>query len=204
MTDMQRGRSGAGLIVLLALGALIVMALGMRSCVFELPGMSFMDRHSFLTNFAWFGPYSLFGLGGLIQIGLAIWVGMDAERRGMNGWLWGLLVLFTFIVGLLVYLIVGQSMGPRPAGTTFARAASPFVETVPRAAHAPPRPDPPSSVHASGTCPGCRADVLPDYKICPHCGSSLRCRECNETLRGGWKLCPQCGTPIPARSSSDS
>jgi len=193
MTDRQRGRSGAGLIVLLALGALIVMALGMRSCVFALPGMAFMENHSFLANFAWFGPYSLFGLGGLIQICLAVWVGVDAERRGMNGWLWGLLVLFTFIVGLLVYLIVGQSMSPRPAGTTFARAASPFVTTAPRAATAP---TPPPAEHASGTCPGCRADVLPDYKVCPHCGSSLRCRECNEPLRGGWKLCPQCGTQI--------
>lgn len=196
MTGTQQGRTGSGVIVILGLGALAIIALGLRSCLINLPGVPFMNSHSMLNSFAWFGPMGLFGIGGLIQIGLAIWVGMDAERRGMNGWLWGLLVLFTFIVGLIVYLIVGQTMGPRPGGSTFARIDSPFGRTPPPAANEPP------TTRGTGSCDTCHAEVLEGYKICPQCGHSLRCRECSEVLQASWKLCPQCGTTIPGRASS--
>jgi hypothetical protein len=195
MNKPHHGRSGSGVVVLLAIGGLVILALGLRSCVIDLPGMPFVNSHSLMNNSQWFGRYSLFGIGGLIQVGLAIWVGMDAERRGMNGWLWGLLVLFTFIVGLIVYLIVGQTMLPRGGTTTFARAEPPLGGASPKP------PNPPASATATHRCHGCHSEIQPEYKLCPHCGHSLRCRECDEPLTAGWKLCPQCGTPIPGGPS---
>jgi hypothetical protein len=48
-------------------------------------------------------PLSLMSL---INLALAVWVGIDAERRCTQGSLWGLLVFFTSIVALIVYLPV--------------------------------------------------------------------------------------------------
>jgi len=48
-----------------------------------------------------------FSIGLLILwIVVIIWVYRDAERRGMNGLLWALLVLIGNLIGLLIYLIV--------------------------------------------------------------------------------------------------
>lgn len=42
-------------------------------------------------------------------IGLALWVYKDAGRKKLNASLWGLLILITNLVGLIVYLIYNQS-----------------------------------------------------------------------------------------------
>ena len=114
-----------------------------------------------------------FGLWGLIQIGLAVWVGVDAHRRGLNGFLWGLLVFFTTVVGLIVYLLVGPSMAQ------------------------------PGVVRGRRSCPSCGRHVQSDFKLCPYCSASLGCRQCGRDLQPDWKLCPQCGTPIGGEAGSD-
>jgi len=54
------------------------------------------------------------GLGAWLM--LVLWCYVDAERRGMNGPLWALLVfLLGFPVGPLVYLVLQKSAGDRPA-----------------------------------------------------------------------------------------
>jgi heme/copper-type cytochrome/quinol oxidase subunit 2 len=56
----------------------------------------------------------------IIGILLCIWVYRDAERRGMNGVLWLIIVLIAGIIGLIIYLIVrkdktsGQAAPPPP------------------------------------------------------------------------------------------
>ncbi len=42
----------------------------------------------------------------IISILLCIWVYRDAERRGMNGALWLIIVLLTGLIGLIIYLVV--------------------------------------------------------------------------------------------------
>ena len=42
-------------------------------------------------------------------IGLALWIYKDAGKRNLNASLWGLLVLITNLVGLIVYLIYIQN-----------------------------------------------------------------------------------------------
>jgi hypothetical protein len=125
-----------------------------------------------ISNWSWHHPLlqSLWILS-LIQIALAIYVGLDANRRGMQGFLWGALVFFTSIVGLVVYLIVCSGVFNQPQTT---------VQTERR----------------SGTeCGSCRSPIKPEYKICPYCGEELNrsCAGCGEPLMSGWKVCPHCG-----------
>lgn len=46
------------------------------------------------------------------------------------------------------------------------------------------------------TCPGCAAEIKPDYLVCPFCsaylGGSL-CRGCGHELQPDWAACPYCG-----------
>ena len=126
------------------------------------------------------GPvFGLFGFGALLQIVLAFWVGTDANRRGMNGVLWGLLVLFTFVVGLIVYLIVVQ-------GSTSPAAAP--AEAIPAA----------NGAIATGGCPQCGGAVESSFEACPFCGAALGsgCPGCARPTRSDWKLCPYCSTRL--------
>jgi hypothetical protein len=129
------------------------------------------------------GPvFGLLGLGTLLQIFLAFWVGMDANRRGMNGLLWGLLVLFTFVVGLLVYLIVAQTSG----NGTRERPAPALPTTV---------------AAGGGACPRCGEGVDTGFKVCPFCGASLApaspsCPSCARPAKPEWKVCPYCSTGL--------
>ncbi len=55
----------------------------------------------------------ILGLG--LWLLLVVWCYVDAERRGMNGPLWGLLVfLLGFPVGPLLYLVLQKSQVDRP------------------------------------------------------------------------------------------
>ena len=174
-TDSEpRGPSGATIlvVVLALLGAMVLF--GNRACmVRDFP----FDFH--FNDFGWRGmSYSLFGIWTAIQVGLALWVGFDANRRGFNGWLWGLLVLVTPIVGLIIYLI-----------------AAPLLQSSNRDAERPWTSEPTTRSVELRHCTQCRAPLESGFKVCPQCGTSTGCRECGRTLRSGWKHCPFCGTP---------
>ncbi len=112
----------------------------------------------------------------LLHLALAIYVGFDANRRGMQGFLWGALVLFTSIVGLVVYLIVCSGV---------------FNQTT--TLHPSQAPPPPAS--PGRECTGCHSPVEPEYKVCPYCGEELNrsCADCGKPILSGWKVCPYCG-----------
>ena len=98
-----------------------------------------------------------------------LWVYSDAERRGMSGVLWALLVLVGNLIGLIIYLIV-------------------------RAGNYPMQP---ASVPVGGqiVCPTCSKPVREDFVMCPHCGVSLKekCTSCQRNIAPEWKICPYCG-----------
>ena len=96
--DKPPGRTGTGQTVLLALAALLLIVVWLKGCG-GFPGNGHL-------GWFWPRPYATLGIWGLIQAGLGVWVGVDANRRGLSGVLWGLLVFFTGIVGLIVYLLV--------------------------------------------------------------------------------------------------
>lgn len=96
------------------------------------------------------------------------WVYRDAERRGMNGLLWALLVLIGNLIGLIIYLIIRTESRPGI-----------------------PREDTP-------TCPGCQKPIRDDFAFCPGCGHVLKpqCPKCQSEIREEWKICPHCGAKI--------
>lgn len=129
------------------------------------------------------GPIGFFGIWGLLQIGLAVWVGIDAQKRGSLGLLWGLFVLFTNIVGLIVYLLVvhGGFLSAVEVGVSSGTGGAP-----------PPAPSP------DATCPACSGGVHAGFRHCPHCGHALEhfCHSCGAPLQPDWKNCPYCAAPV--------
>ena len=117
-------------------------------------------------------PYSLIRMFSLILLGIWIlviaWVYRDAERRGMNGLLWALLVLIGNLIGLIIYLIIRNDSRPRI-----------LEEPVP-------------------VCPGCGIPVQDHFAFCPGCGQVLKpqCPKCQSQVREEWKICPRCGANI--------
>lgn len=114
-----------------------------------------------------------FSIGLLILwIVVIIWVYRDAERRGMNGLLWALLVLIGNLIGLLIYLIVRTD-------TVATSGVSQKTQTT-------------------QPCPNCQELVGLNFAYCPHCGTKLRggCPKCGEPVETNWKLCPHCGEKL--------
>ena len=105
----------------------------------------------------------------IIWIFVIVWVYRDAERRGMNGVLWALLVLIGNIIGLLIYLIVRSDSIP-------ALKAS----------------------HETQACPNCQKEVAASFVFCPYCAARLHavCPECGKPTEENWKACPHCGKKL--------
>jgi len=99
-----------------------------------------------------------------LWIAVGLWVYRDAEERGMQGLLWGLLVLVGNIIGLLVYLIVRKEETAR------------FYAPVS------------TSTSVSNLCPSCKREVQAEFAYCPHCGSNIKaeCRNCKKPISDEW------------------
>jgi len=114
--------------------------------------------------------YSVFSLVLLIiWILVIVWVYRDAERRGMNGLLWALLVLIGNLIGLIIYLIVRSDIVP-------AQRAAPALQT----------------------CPKCQKQISTTYVFCPYCAARLHavCPKCEKPTEENWKVCPHCGEKL--------
>ena len=177
----QQGRINPGLAILLALVALAFLLLNTRGCMY-VPGTHFFENNWFGHGF--FGPWRFLTVSGLLQLVLAVWVGVDAQKRGSNGYLWGLLVFVTSIVGLVVYLLwLSGTMEKISEGVHRSQAPPAAAEEV--------------VVDAVVlACPACGGDVEENFKVCPACGKSLRCPGCDKTVREGWTVCPWCATGL--------
>lgn len=153
--------------------ALLLIVLALIVAIVFLPGLVFWPQ-LFGGHRVLFAPL---GLMSLLNLALAVWVGIDAERRCNQGLLWGLLVFFTSIVGLIVYLLVGPVLERRGA----------------------------VDGRNEATCPSCRAAVEPSFKVCPYCGEKLEraCPGCALPVQGDWRLCPQCGSRLQEDARSD-
>jgi hypothetical protein len=164
-----------GLAVLLGCAGVVLVILGMSGC-WDGPFLGGWLGHNSVPFFRMFAPISVWGL---ISACLAVWVGVDANKRGSNGILWGLLVFFTGIVGLIVYLlVVGSGMQHRNGAGIFPG------QTV--------QPDQP----AARRCPKCQGEISEEFKACPFCGTALQCGHCGKPTRGDWKVCPYCTAPL--------
>lgn len=170
----ERRRPNAALWIGLCLIALVFLLLTQHGCWmggFPWFHWPFGDGRAPLWVFA---PFGFVGAWLLLQLCLAVWVGVDAGRRGQSGLLWGLLVFFTSVVGLIVYLI-----------------AVPMLERNGGSGAAAPRTPRPAE---QANCEQCGTPLRPDFKLCPNCGTETRRRcDCGRELQRDWKVCPYCG-----------
>lgn len=179
MTANDRSKN---ILWIIALCAIAVFAISSRGC-----GYGYGPWTG--DHFTVFGAVTrLFGLWWVLSAGLAIWVGVDANRRGNNGWLWGGLTFLTGLVGLLVYLLLEKDI----------KIARRGVDDQP-IADAPQEVTVPTS-ETEGTiicCGACGATLRSDFRHCPYCGRSCEERRCScgRELQPDWKACPDCGNP---------
>ncbi len=182
MTEQPNKRSGGGTLLLFIVIFLLFGWMLTRGACWS------MGIHG---DWPFYSIRSLFGMSiGLMTIlhfAMALWVGVDANRRGMQGLLWGCLVFFTSIVGWVVYMIVCSG-----ALDSHRASATVVAETSPTGA-APPQPQPGGIV-----CGACRSQLEPEFKVCPYCGEQQNrvCVDCARELRAGWKVCPYCGKSV--------
>lgn len=161
-------------IVILALAwritPLIVAPFGFLSGALHSLRIPNIDNLHFGPSMLRFSFFSIFSLALLvIWILVIVWVYRDAERRGLNGVLWALLVLIGNIIGLLIYLIVrSDSIPALKAGQT------------------------------TQACPSCQKKVDSTFVFCPYCAARLQtvCPECGKPTEENWKVCPHCGKKL--------
>jgi len=118
----------------------------------------------------------------LVSILIAIWVYRDAEKRGMSGVLWLIVVLIAGVIGLIIYLVVRSDHPVRPAGAypaapayglppQYAPGYYPPPGTVPAA---PPPQAPAAGAPAVGmTCRTCGTVSAVGVQYCRNCGAKL-------------------------------
>jgi len=187
MTNSNNGKAIALVVII------VVLALfAFRSVFFFLPfgvlpgiarsaGEAGPSISGFFHGFGPIGRLALFLLPAMFIIlwgAVLIWVYRDAEKRGMSGILWLLLVLIGNVIGLLIYAIVRSEtpMRRRDRG----------------------EPAPPAPVSPLEKCGGCGKPLSPGFGFCPYCGKGLKktCPACGKPVQDDWKVCPACGAGI--------
>ena len=187
MTNSNNGRTIALVVIV------VVLALfAFRSVFFFLPfgvlpgiarsaGEAGPSISGFFHGFGPIGRLALFLLPAMFIIlwgAVLIWVYRDAEKRGMSGILWLLLVLIGNVIGLLIYAIVRSEtpMRRRDRG----------------------EPATPAPVSPLENCGGCGKPLGPGFGFCPYCGKALKkaCPACGKAVQDDWKVCPACGAGI--------
>ena len=109
-------------------------------------------------EYDWYGDeaagLALFGLGlvcilpiiwFVIAILIAIWVYRDAEKRDSSGALWLIIVIFTGIIGLIIWLVVRPPIGGKKK----------------------------ASASSERRCPNCGRVIPDDARACPYCAKKF-------------------------------
>ena len=54
------------------------------------------------------------------------------------------------------------------------------------------------SMMVGSRCPSCKAEIEPEFAVCPTCLASLKklCARCNQQLKVDWKVCPYCKAAV--------
>jgi len=129
---------------------------------------------------------------GVFWLSVAFWVLKDARRRIEDPWLVGMatvLGLFPPFVGALIYMLFRP-----PEYLDDVRERELEIKAMEeRLAR--------RDLH----CPVCRAEVGPDYLVCPVCTTKLKqaCVNCKAPLEALWQICPYCETAVEPATVGD-
>jgi Double zinc ribbon len=113
------------------------------------------------------------------------WVYKDARRRIEDSWLVGTSVVLPFVapfIGVLIYMLFRP-----PEYLEDVRERELEIKAMEERLS---RRD----LH----CPVCRAEVGPDFLVCPVCTTKLKqaCVNCKAPLEALWQICPYCETSV--------
>jgi RNA polymerase subunit RPABC4/transcription elongation factor Spt4 len=144
----------------------------------------FGDLHDFFQS----GTWSAIQAGGAFFVVIlwgatVFWVNKDARRRIGSRVLTALATLLGAIppfLGPLIYMLFRP-----PEYIDDVRERELEIRAIERRL-------------AERECPSCRAEVEPDYLMCPVCETKLRrsCTNCARPLEPNWRVCPYCETPV--------
>jgi hypothetical protein len=120
----------------------------------------------------------------------AYWVYKDARRRVGDPWLVAMATLLGLVppfIGPLVYLFFRP-----PEYLEDVRERELEIKAMEQRLSG-----------GDAHCPVCRAEVEPEYLVCPVCTTKLKqaCVTCRSPLEPLWQVCPYCETPIVRRST---
>lgn len=186
MTTSNNGRSIALVIIIVVLAlfafraVFFLLPFGVFPGIFRHAGDVGPSISGWFHGFGWGGRLALFFLPAAFIVlwgAVLLWVYRDAQKRGMSGILWLLLVLIGNVIGLLIYAIV--------------RSETPIRRPT-EAGPAGPACCP------ADTCAGCGKPLASGYIYCPYCGKSLKavCPACGKPVEAEWKACPVCGANL--------
>jgi len=184
MTGSNNGKTIALVVIIVVLALFALRSVFFLLPFGVLPGMSRTAGEVGPSISGWFHGFGAIGRIALFLLPAAfiilwgailIWVYRDAEKRGMSGILWLLLVLIGNVIGLLIYAIVRYETPVRRQAGAAGAACCP-----------------------SETCAGCGKPLAPGYTFCPYCGKSLKktCPACGKQVEDSWKVCPACGANL--------
>ena len=84
----------------------------------------------------------------IVWILAVVWVYKDAKKRGGNEALWAILVFFTGLIGLIIWLVIRPPIGGKQQGLG-------------------------GSSEPDRRCPNCGRPIPMDAKVCPYCGKNF-------------------------------
>ncbi len=96
-----------------------------------------------------------------VQILFSLYVAFDTNARGMNSVVWTLFVLFTGLIGILVYFMVRK---PKPTLST--KDSNPPIKNEYIAVDQP-------ILNIPDTCPYCKSPNTRKIRLCEWCGAQI-------------------------------
>jgi hypothetical protein len=152
-------------------------------------GGTFSDLHDFFNSGTWLVIRNLLlFIVVLFWLSTVYWVYKDARRRVEDPWLMWTAVALGLLpfLGPLIYMLF------RPPE---------YLEDV-RERELEIRAMEERLARRDLHCPVCRAEVGPDYLVCPVCTTKLKqaCTNCKAPLEALWQVCPYCETSVEPAS----
>ena len=129
--------------------------------------------HLVLASFALAGIISMVSIFFAAFIFLTAYVNRDAARRGMNSFLWTILILIFLptwgLIGLVIYFLMREPLAyPCPQCGASVSARFNFC--------------PNCKCNLQPSCPQCKREVAELDKFCPYCGADLAASASRERI----------------------
>jgi RNA polymerase subunit RPABC4/transcription elongation factor Spt4 len=156
-------------------------------------GSTFSGVHDFFSSGTWLVIRNLLLFFVVVfWLAVAYWVYKDARRRIDDPWLVAMAVILGLVppfLGAVVYMLFRP---PEYLEDVHERKLE-IKAMEERQAR--------GDLH----CPVCRADIGPDYLVCPVCTTKLKqaCTNCKAPLEALWQICPYCETPVERAAVGD-